>query len=112
MSSRLRSGADSMSDERQTEWVEIAIPVPHVDAAEVAGFLATTVAAARAGVELREESIIFWVPLNEGDGALRETRAAVSALVAGGIAVDPARVELQPAAPEAEWRDAWKRYFR
>ena len=101
-----------MSEERQTEWVEIVISVRHVDAAEVAGFLATQVPAARAGVELRGESIVFWVPLNEGGGALRETRAAVSALAAGGIAVDPARVELQPAAPEGEWRDAWKRYFR
>jgi ribosomal protein L11 methyltransferase len=101
-----------MSDERQTEWVEIAISVRHVDAAEVAGFLATTVPAAHAGVELRGENIVFWVPFNEGDGALRETRAAVSTLAAGGIAVDPARVELKPAAPEAEWRDAWKRHFR
>ena len=112
ITSRLSSGAGSMGEECKTEWVEIAITVPPADAAEVGGFLATTVPAASAGVELRGESIIFWVPFNEGEGALRETRAAISALAAGGIALDPGRVRLQPAAPEAEWRDAWKRHFR
>src|SRR5690349_14878905 len=31
---------------------------------------------------------------------------------ADGLAVDPAKVRLATAMPEAEWRDAWKRYFK
>src|SRR5690349_13589335 len=31
---------------------------------------------------------------------------------ADGLAVDPAKVRLAAAMPEAEWRDAWKRYFK
>ena len=33
-------------------------------------------------------------------------------LHAAGHAVDPGHVVARAAVPEAEWRDAWKRYFR
>jgi ribosomal protein L11 methyltransferase len=42
---------------------------------------------------------------------LAQTRAAVGALAAAGFPVDPAGVTARSALPEAEWRDAWKRYF-
>jgi ribosomal protein L11 methyltransferase len=31
---------------------------------------------------------------------------------AGGLAVEPSRVRAAAAMPEAQWRDAWKKYFR
>jgi ribosomal protein L11 methyltransferase len=36
----------------------------------------------------------------------------VARWAAGGATVDPARVRTAAAMPEAEWRDAWKRYFK
>jgi ribosomal protein L11 methyltransferase len=35
----------------------------------------------------------------------------VAAFAEAGLGVDPSTVRAQPALPEAEWRDAWKRYF-
>jgi len=55
---------------------------------------------------------VFWVAAADAGGALAEARDAVSRWQAGGLAVDPARVRLAAAMPEAEWRDAWKKYFR
>jgi len=101
-----------MSGGTETEWVEIEVPVESDDAPEVAGYVATTVHGARAGVELRGASIVFWVPRREGESALREARAAVSTLAAGGVDVDPGRVQMNLATPESEWRDGWKKYFR
>ena len=55
---------------------------------------------------------MFWVAAADAAAALAETRDAVARWQAGGAAVDPARVRLATAMPEAEWRDAWKRYFK
>ena len=54
---------------------------------------------------------MFWAPLGEAEQIALETRGAVAELATHGAAVDPARVRTQPAVPEAEWRDAWKKYF-
>jgi ribosomal protein L11 methyltransferase len=54
---------------------------------------------------------VFWAPLAGAEQVALETRAAVAALAGQGAGVDPARVRTQPAVPEEEWRDAWKRYF-
>jgi ribosomal protein L11 methyltransferase len=56
--------------------------------------------------------VVFWVAEADADAALAEARDAVARWQAGGLAVDPARVRLAAAMPEAEWRDAWKKYFR
>jgi len=55
---------------------------------------------------------VFWVAAEAAPRALAEVRDAVARWQAGGLAVDPARVRTAAAVPEAEWRDAWKRYFR
>ena len=55
---------------------------------------------------------MFWVPADDAQAALAEARDAVMRWQAGGLTVDPARVRLASAMPEAEWRDAWKKYFR
>jgi ribosomal protein L11 methyltransferase len=54
---------------------------------------------------------VFWAPLALREDALAATREVVARLAAAGAGVDPARVRAQPAMPEAEWRDAWKKYF-
>jgi ribosomal protein L11 methyltransferase len=55
---------------------------------------------------------VFWVSGENATTALVETRDALARWQANGAAVDPSRVRLSSAMPEAEWRDAWKRYFR
>jgi ribosomal protein L11 methyltransferase len=70
------------------DWVELHIPHgPASDALEVAG-------------EVRGDDLVIWVP-----GADAEREAAK--LRALGF---PVRIE--PGLPEAEWRDAWKRWFK
>jgi ribosomal protein L11 methyltransferase len=70
------------------------------------------VGAAAAGTEQRGDEIVFWVDAADVASALAETRDAVARWAAGGAALDPARVRTATAMPEAEWRDAWKRYFK
>jgi ribosomal protein L11 methyltransferase len=55
---------------------------------------------------------VFWVAADQVAGALAETRDAIARWAAGGASVDPTRVRTATAMPEAEWRDAWKRYFK
>ena len=93
-------------------WLEVIVPVPVLEADDVAAMLADELPAAAAGTELRGGEIVFWVPFEAGEQAVLETRAAVSRLAAAGSRLDPARVHTQPAMPEAEWRDAWKKHFR
>ena len=94
-----------------SDWLEIVVPVPVAAADEVAALLADRVDAASAGTEIRGDEIVFWVAVDAGEETLALTRDAARALADGGFAVDPSRVRAQPAMPEAEWRDAWKRYF-
>ena len=107
-----------MPKEGPTLWLEIAVPVARGDAGaadEIAGLLALELPDAAAGVEVRggePVEIVYWVSLERGEIALAEARRAAAALAARGQPVDPAAVASRPAAPEAEWRDAWKRYFR
>ena len=56
--------------------------------------------------------MVFWVGEADAAAALAQTRDAVARWQAGGAAVDPAKVRIATALPEAEWRDAWKRYFK
>lgn len=94
------------------DWVEIIVPVGAADVDDVAALIADEIPAAAAGTEQRGDEVVFWVAAADVAAALAATRDAVTRWAAGGAAVDPARVRSADALPEAEWRDAWKRYFR
>jgi ribosomal protein L11 methyltransferase len=95
-----------------TEWLEVIVQVSAADVDDIAALIVTEVSAAAAGVEQRGDEVVFWVSGDTGAAALVETRNALARWQAQGAAVDPARVRLATAAPEAEWRDAWKRFFK
>ncbi len=94
-----------------SDWVEVVVPAAAAEVDEVAALLAEDVPHAAAGTEIRGDEIVFWAPLAAREEALAATREVVARLASSGAGVDPARVRAQPAMPEAEWRDAWKRYF-
>lgn len=93
-------------------WAEVVIPVGAADVDDVAALIASEVVAAAAGTEQRGDEVVFWVAEADAPAALAEARDAVARWQASGLAVDPARVRLAAAMPEAEWRDAWKKYFK
>src|SRR5215468_11193110 len=93
-------------------WTEVVVPVGAADVDDVAALIASEVVAAAAGTEQRGDEVVFWVAADAAAEALAEVRDAAQRWQAGGLAVDPARIRLAAAMPEAEWRDAWKRYFR
>jgi len=95
-----------------TIWAEVVVPVGAADVDDVAALIASEVLAAAAGTEQRGDEVVFWVAADLAAGALDEVRDAARRWQAGGLAVDPARVRIADAMPEAEWRDAWKKYFR
>jgi len=98
---------------RVSDWLEIAVPVEHGEAADdIAGLITLELPDAASGVEVRAGEVVYWVPLERGEMALADARRAVSALADAGQPLDASRVAMRPAAPEEEWRDAWKRYFR
>jgi ribosomal protein L11 methyltransferase len=104
-----------------TAWVEVVVLVGAVgavadmvpcDVDEVAALIASEISSAAAGIQQRGDEVVFWVPEAEAEAALAEAQGAVARWRAAGLAVDPERVRLAAARPEAEWRDAWKKYFR
>lgn len=95
-----------------TEWLEVVVQVGAADIDDVAALIASEVAAAAAGTEQRGDEVVFWVAADAAAAALVETRDAIARWQANGAAVDPLRVRLADAMPEAEWRDAWKRFFK
>lgn len=96
-----------------TDWLEISVPVGLGEAVDdVAGLIALALPDAAAGVEVRADEVVYWVPVERGESALADARRVVAAMAAAGQPLDAARVASRPAAPEAEWRDAWKRHFR
>jgi ribosomal protein L11 methyltransferase len=96
-----------------TDWVEVVVPADAAEVDDIAALLAQDdgVPQAAAGTEIRGDEVVFWAPLADREQALAATRDVVARLAEGGAGVDPARVRAQPAMPEAEWRDAWKKYF-
>jgi len=94
------------------DWTEVVISVGAADVDDIAALVASEVSSAAAGTEQRGDEVVFWVATPDAAAALRATRDAVARWQAGGMAVDPARVRVAAAMPEAEWRDAWKKYFR
>ena len=99
-------------DATASDWTEVVVPVGAHDVDDVAALIASEVTAAAAGTEQRGDEVVFWVRPDDAGAALAEVRDAVTRWQAGGLAVDPARVRAAAARPEAEWRDAWKKYFR
>jgi ribosomal protein L11 methyltransferase len=94
-----------------SEWHEVIVQVSPADVDDVAALIVAEVPAAAAGVEQRGDEIVFWVSASEAADAAASLRDSLARWQASGAAVDPARVRLASAMPEAEWRDAWKRYF-
>lgn len=94
------------------DWLEIAVTAPAAALDDVAARLAQELVHASGGTEIRTDEVVFWVDVAEAERVLEDTRAAVARLAGEGLPVDESRVVARPAAPEAEWRDAWKRYFR
>jgi ribosomal protein L11 methyltransferase len=95
-----------------SSWFEITVRVPVAAADDIATAIAEELGFASAGTQIRADSVVFWVPVEDSEQALGDTRALVASLRDRGFAVDPARVEARPAVPEEQWRDAWKKYFR
>jgi ribosomal protein L11 methyltransferase len=93
------------------DWVEIVVPAPAATVDDVAALVVDEIAAASAGIEIRGSEVIYWVPLAERDAALAAAKIAVGSWQERGAEIDPGDVRWQSAVPEAEWRDAWKRYF-
>jgi ribosomal protein L11 methyltransferase len=96
----------------ETEWVEIVIPVGAADVDDIAALVAAEVPSACAGTEQRGDEVVFWVAKDAAPDALAEARDAASRWADNGADLDPARVRIATALPEAEWRDAWKKYFK
>ncbi len=98
-----------MSD---TEWVEIVIPVGAADVDDIAALVAAEVPSAAAGTQQRGDEVVFWIAKDSAPDALAEARDAATRWAANGADLDPSRVRIATALPEAEWRDAWKKYFK
>ena len=94
------------------DWLELIVQVGAADVDDVAALVASEISAAAAGTEQRGDEVVFWVEVDRSAAALTETRDAVMRWQAAGLAVDPSKVRLSRSLPEAEWRDAWKRYFK
>ncbi|MBP8807838.1 MAG: 50S ribosomal protein L11 methyltransferase [Kofleriaceae bacterium] len=87
------------------------VPATAGDVDEIAALLADACEPAKEGTEVRGDEVVIWAPLADQEATLAEVRVAVAAFAEAGLGVDPGAVRAQPALPEAEWRDAWKRYF-
>jgi len=91
------------------DWVEIVVPAAHAEVDEIAALLASEVEDAAAGTEIRDGEVVFWVSPDRAEAAVAAARALIGRLAVDGVDADLVRA--RPAVPEAEWRDAWKRYF-
>ena len=99
-----------MSEANQ-EWVEVVVASSVALAEGVASELVQAVAAAKGGVQVRKGEVVFWVQPPDLETALGDVRLCLQALKNSGWQLDPERVRAGALAPEAEWRDAWKKYF-
>jgi ribosomal protein L11 methyltransferase len=93
------------------EWSEVILETIELGD-EIAAILAETEPVAAAGVEVRGAEVVLWAPAPEAEAARLALVAAAQRLADAGLPVDPTRVSVRPAKPEAEWRDAWKRFFK
>jgi ribosomal protein L11 methyltransferase len=97
--------------EANQEWIEVVVGCSVVLTEGLAGELVEKVAEAKGGVQVRKDSIVFWVHPEELEATLAEVRTCLRDLQEAGWQVDPERVSAGALAPEADWRDAWKKYF-
>jgi ribosomal protein L11 methyltransferase len=86
-------------------WFEIIVPVGAADVDDVAALIVSEVPSASAGIEQRGDEVVFWVAADGVARAIEEVRIA-------NLAIDAAKIRSAPAVPEADWRDAWKKYFK
>src|SRR5262245_50663831 len=97
----------SSGDATEPGWAEIIVPVGADgadgtgDIDDVAALIASEVPSAAAGTEQRGDEIVFWVRAQDAGAALDELRDAMVRWKAGGLAVEPARVRVAAAVPEA-----------
>ncbi len=77
----------------------------------VASELVQAVPAAQGGVQVRKDSVVFWVHPPQLESSVAEVRQCLQRLQASGWQLDPDRVRAGELAPEEEWRDAWKKFF-
>jgi ribosomal protein L11 methyltransferase len=92
------------------EWVELTLPAGAL-AEEIAAILVEIEPVYGEGAEIRGEDIVIYSPADAAPAVADAIRGAAAKLAAQGFEVDPARLQVKPAPPEDEWRDAWKRYF-
>lgn len=95
-----------------SDWLEIAVAASDEVADDLAALLMGELGDAAPGIEQRAGELVFWIRPDRAEPVLAATRAALRRLADAGLPVDPATATLRPAVPEAEWRDAWKRYFK
>ena len=92
-------------------WLEIAVRAAPSYVDELAGVIASELAAAAAGLEVRDAEVAFWVLEGTEKDAVAPLESLLAALAARGAPVTT-EVEVRRAPPEKEWREAYKRYFR
>lgn len=97
--------------ETAPEWIEVVVRCSVVCAEGVASELVQTVKAASGGVQVRKDSVVFWVHPPDLEDTLSEVRQCLRDLKEAGWQIDPDRVGAGALAPEEEWRDAWKKHF-
>lgn len=93
------------------DWIEIVVPAKVALADGVAAHLVESVPAAKAGVQVRQGNVVFWVHPPDLETTLAEVRSCLVGLREQGWLVEPERVRAGNLAPEQDWRDAWKKYF-
>ncbi len=99
-----------MSEENQ-EWIEVVVSCSVLLTEGVAAELVSSVAAAQGGVQVRKDSVIFWIHPPLLETTIAEVRQCLRELKDSGWQVDPDKVSAGNLAPEEEWRDAWKKHF-
>ena len=91
-----------------SEWLEISVGTSALE--DAAALLSSELSWASDGVQVQQDCVTFWVPKEEAEKALADTRKFLEDLRAKGF--PPTELLFREAKPESEWRDAWKRYFR
>ncbi|HEY4183071.1 MAG TPA: 50S ribosomal protein L11 methyltransferase [Kofleriaceae bacterium] len=95
-----------------TDWVEIVVPVGAAEVDDISALVVAEIAHAAAGAEQRGDEVVFWVAAEAAPVALADAKDAATRWAANGAQIDPAKIRMATALPEAEWRDAWKKYFK
>jgi ribosomal protein L11 methyltransferase len=108
-----RSAAFACREGKQVkeDWIEVVVGSSVALAEGVASELVEAVEAAQGGVQVRKDTVVFWVHPPDLEATIAEVRRCMQKLQGMGWNVDPDRVRAGVLAPEEEWRDAWKKHF-